>query len=59
MDEGELNIFVNTPNERKLVQHRAPGDSFGELALIYNTPRAADVVVSALERNRKILMGFY
>ena len=45
VDEGELNIYVNTPSERKLVQHVTTGGSFGELALIYNTPRAADVVV--------------
>jgi len=44
VDEGELNIYVNTPSERKLVQHVTTGGSFGELALIYNTPRAADVV---------------
>jgi len=47
VDEGELNIYVNTPSERKLVQHVTTGGSFGELALIYNTPRAADVVVRA------------
>ena len=45
VDEGELNIYVNSPTERKLVLHVTTGDSFGELALIYNTPRAADVVV--------------
>ena len=28
-----------------MVQHITSGGSFGELALIYNTPRAADVVV--------------
>mmetsp|Transcript_3263 Transcript_3263/g.4706 ORF Transcript_3263/g.4706 Transcript_3263/m.4706 type:complete len:375 (+) Transcript_3263:17-1141(+) len=44
VNEGELEVYVNTPEERKLVQHLKSGGSFGELALIYNTPRAADVV---------------
>jgi len=44
VDEGELEVYVNTASERKLVQHITAGGSFGELALIYNTPRAADVV---------------
>merc|ERR1712137_666132 len=44
VDEGELEVYVNTASERKLVQHITAGRSFGELALIYNTPRAADVV---------------
>jgi len=41
VDEGECDIFVNgTP-----VQHVTPGGSFGELALIHGTPRAATVKV--------------
>jgi len=44
VDEGELEVYVNTGSERKMVQHITSGGSFGELALIYNTPRAADVV---------------
>jgi len=44
VDSGELEVFVNTKTERKKVQHISPGGSFGELALIYNNPRAADVV---------------
>jgi len=44
VDDGELEVFVNTKTERKKVQHISPGGSFGELALIYNNPRAADVV---------------
>merc|ERR1712137_59253 len=46
VDEGELEVYVNTPEERKMVQHIKTGGSFGELALIYNTPRAADVVAT-------------
>jgi len=45
VDEGELEVYVNTDSERKLVQHISAGGSFGELALIYNTSRQADVVV--------------
>merc|ERR1739848_519312 len=44
VDEGELEVYANTGSERKMVQHITSGGSFGELALIYNTPRAADVV---------------
>jgi CRP-like cAMP-binding protein len=46
VDEGECDIFVESEGERKLVQHVTPGGSFGELALIYNTARAASVIVS-------------
>ena len=36
---------MNSNGESKKVQHITPGGSFGELALIYNTPRAATVTV--------------
>lgn len=46
VDEGECDIFVEKDGERKHVLHVTAGGSFGELALIYNTPRAATVVAT-------------
>eukprot|EP00164_Ancoracysta_twista_P001141 GFYU01001496.1.p1 GENE.GFYU01001496.1~~GFYU01001496.1.p1 ORF type:complete len:331 (-),score=84.84 GFYU01001496.1:363-1355(-) len=43
IDTGEADFFVDIQGEQKLVDHRGPGDSFGELALMYNSPRAATV----------------
>jgi len=40
VDEGTFHIFVNG----KKVLDVGPGGSFGELALMYNTPRAATVI---------------
>ena len=39
VDDGQFEVFVN---EKKAVEI-GPGGSFGELALMYNTPRAATV----------------
>lgn len=39
VDEGLFEVFVNG----KKVVEIGPGGSFGELALMYNTPRAATV----------------
>lgn len=41
LDDGVVDIFINDGNERKLVKTCQPGDSFGELALLYGAPRAA------------------
>lgn len=44
IDEGQSHIFVKSGDEEeKLVLKCGPGDSFGELALMYNAPRAATV----------------
>lgn len=43
VEEGEAHIFVNDGTEEKKVKECGPGDSFGELALMYNAPRAATV----------------
>ena len=43
VDEGSFDIFVND----KKVAHVQKGGSFGELALMYNTPRAATVVATS------------
>lgn len=61
IDQGEVDIYVN----KVLVSTIGEGASFGELALIYGTPRAADVrartqlKVWAIDRDsyRRILMG--
>lgn len=61
IDQGEVEIFVNG----ELVTTIGEGGSFGELALIYGTPRAAtvraktDVKLWGIDRDsyRRILMG--
>eukprot|EP00736_Rhodelphis_marinus_P000587 Rmarinus@m.3715 len=57
VDSGECEIFVKQEGgEEKKVLDCGPGDSFGELALMYNAPRAAtvkaksDVKVWAVDR---------
>lgn len=44
VEEGTLQCFVTFPGEKEEVEVRTPyrkGESFGELALMYNNPRAA------------------
>lgn len=44
VEEGVLQCFVAFPGEKDPVEVRTPyvkGESFGELALMYNNPRAA------------------
>ncbi|XP_013792283.1 cAMP-dependent protein kinase type I-beta regulatory subunit-like, partial [Limulus polyphemus] len=61
IDQGEVEVFVND----HLVTTIGEGGSFGELALIYGTPRAATVIAKtdvklwAIDRDtyRRILMG--
>ncbi|OTF77633.1 cAMP-dependent protein kinase regulatory subunit-like protein [Euroglyphus maynei] len=61
IDEGTVEVYVND----QLVSTVSEGGSFGELALIYGTPRAAsilaktDVKLWAIDRDtyRRILMG--
>ena len=46
VDSGKLDCFKkfpNEPNEKYLLTY-GPGDAFGELALLYNSPRAASIV---------------
>ena len=57
IEEGHLDCFKKFPDgETKRVKQYSPGDSFGELALLYNCPRAAtvtatdDVVTFVLDR---------
>ena len=64
VEEGTFNIYVTRDGLEKLVATRASGESFGELALMYNSPRSATVKamtnckVWAVERYmfRKILI---
>ncbi|XP_054285552.1 cAMP-dependent protein kinase type I regulatory subunit isoform X1 [Macrosteles quadrilineatus] len=61
IDQGEVEVYVNS----ELVTTVGEGGSFGELALIYGTPRAAtvraktDVKLWGIDRDsyRRILMG--
>lgn len=44
VEEGECQIFVKMEDgEEKMVKECGPGDGFGELALMYNAPRAATI----------------
>jgi cAMP-dependent protein kinase regulator len=44
VETGELMCYKSIKEEHKLIRHYHSGEVFGELALLYNTPRAADVV---------------
>ena len=59
VDKGELDCFkrFSEDQEPKHLKVYQPGESFGELALLYNAPRAAtitaktDSVLFALDRD--------
>merc|ERR1712190_383820 len=44
IEKGDLDCIKNINGEDKVVKTCSPGDVFGELALLYNCPRAASVV---------------
>jgi cAMP-dependent protein kinase regulator len=49
IEEGNVNVFIESHEStggRNLVKTCARGDSFGELALMYNAPRAATCIAS-------------
>lgn len=43
VEEGKLACYKNINGEEKHLKDYAPGDVFGELALLYNAPRAASI----------------
>ncbi|CAM9322211.1 unnamed protein product, partial [Discosporangium mesarthrocarpum] len=45
---GKLEVFIVGKNEGNAVRTLGPGDSFGELALMYNSPRTATAVTECL-----------
>mmetsp|Transcript_149972 Transcript_149972/g.276709 ORF Transcript_149972/g.276709 Transcript_149972/m.276709 type:complete len:412 (-) Transcript_149972:133-1368(-) len=47
VEEGALYASKETPTGQQKVMDYAPGDYFGELALLNNQPRAASVIVSS------------
>lgn len=49
IDSGSVDVFINESNEttdRHLVKTCEAGDAFGELAIMYNAPRAASCVAN-------------
>jgi cAMP-dependent protein kinase regulator len=43
VDEGECEVYVSQGGQQRLVSSLRQGNYFGELALMYNCPRAASV----------------
>lgn len=56
VEKGTLKCFRKSGNDQKYLKTYQPGESFGELALLYNAPRAASIqaeteaVLFALDR---------
>mmetsp|Transcript_36931 Transcript_36931/g.79753 ORF Transcript_36931/g.79753 Transcript_36931/m.79753 type:complete len:408 (-) Transcript_36931:238-1461(-) len=48
IDNGLVNVFIESSDtgERKLVKKYEAGDAFGELAIMYNSPRAASCIAN-------------
>ena len=46
IEDGELDCFKLIDNEEKLIKTYSSGETFGELALLYNAPRAATIVAN-------------
>lgn len=41
IEDGQVDVYVKINGENKKVHQYKPGDAFGELAIMYNAPRAA------------------
>jgi len=54
VESGAFDVFVSVSGRTRRVSQRGPGTVFGELALMYNSPRAATVTVSAARRARRL-----
>jgi CRP-like cAMP-binding protein len=60
VEEGELSITVRMgPEERVKVGNYHGGDSFGELALIYGSPRAATITATEPCKMWRMKRGWY
>ena len=44
VEEGKLDCFKLIDGEQKTIKQYEPGEAFGELALLYNAPRAATII---------------
>jgi cAMP-dependent protein kinase regulator len=47
VENGKLDCFKNIEGENKFIKSYSPGDAFGELALLYNAPRAATIIAQS------------
>ncbi|CAG9328923.1 unnamed protein product [Blepharisma stoltei] len=47
VDSGTLKCYKNIHGENKFLKDYFPGEAFGELALLYNAPRAATIIASS------------
>jgi cAMP-dependent protein kinase regulator len=47
IQSGSLDCYKDIDSERKHIKVYSPGEAFGELALLYNAPRAATIVASS------------
>ena len=46
VEEGKLDCFKLIEGEQKKIKEYEPGEAFGELALLYNAPRAATITAT-------------
>lgn len=46
IESGNVNVYIESSDGSKLVNSYSNGDSFGELAIMYNAPRAATCVAT-------------
>jgi len=46
LEEGSVDVHVKKGNHETKVHTYSPGDAFGELALMYNAPRAATCIAA-------------